>query len=338
MEKVRLGRTGLEVAKLGWGGIPIQRIKENDAVDVVKAVIEMGIDLLDASRGYTTSEHRIGLALKQVNKKVVLSTKSFVRTEKIYDDVLESLKQLDVKRIDIYHCHDVSSMEDYEKVIAPKGALQGLLAARRDGLIGYLGLSSHSLDVLERVVRDGHFDTIMTCYSFLEPEAKERIFPLARSKDVGVIAMKPFSGGVIEEAGPALRYVLSVPDIVPIPGCESIEKARENWRIFTRGDYVLSPHDKERIEAVRQEFNQQFCRRCDYCQPCPQGIYVQGVLGLKSVIKRLGPQSRELGWVRGFVEKARQCTECGDCISRCPYKLPVPDLIRDNLAYHDSIA
>jgi uncharacterized protein len=337
MEKVRLGRTGLVVAKLGWGGIPIQRIEEAAAIDVVRTVVETGVDLLDASRGYTTSEHRIGLALKQVHRKVVLSTKSFVRTEKIYDDVLESLKQLDVGKIDIYNCHDVSSMDDYEKVCAPGGARDGLLRARKEGLIDYIGISSHSLDVLERVLAEGLFDTIMTCYSFLEPEAATRIFPLARSRDVGVMAMKPFSGGVIEDAGPALRYVLAEPDIVPIPGCESVEKARENWAIFESGSYGLTAEDVERIEAVRKEFNRQFCRRCDYCQPCTQGIYIQGVLGLKTVIKRLGPQSRELGWVRGFVEKARQCSECGECLPRCPYKLPIPELIRENLAYCDGL-
>ncbi len=227
-------------------------------------------------------------------------------------------------------------MDDYEKVMAPRGAYEGLLRAQKEGLIDHLGLSSHSLDVLERVLSEDHFDTIMTCYSFLEPEAEARIFPLARSKDVGVMAMKPFSGGVIEDAGPALRYVLSAPDIVPIPGCESLEKARENWKIFEQGDYSLTADDNICIEAVKKEFSQQFCRRCDYCQPCTQGIYIQGVLGLKTVIKRLGPQSRELGWVRGFVEKARQCSECGECQPRCPYRLPIPDLIRENIAYYDS--
>ncbi len=336
MEKVRLGRTDLVVTKLGWGGIPIQRISEDEAVAVVKAVIEMGVDLLDTSRGYTTSEHRIGLALKQVKRRVVLSTKSFVRTAKVYADVHESLKALSVKKIDIYNLHDVSSMDDYETVIAPGGAHEGLLRARKEGLIDHIGISSHNLDVLERVLSEGRFDTIMTCYSFLEPDAGSRIFPKARSKDVGVMAMKPFSGGVIEQAGPALRYVLSAPDIVPIPGSETVRKARENWRIFEEGNYGLSEDDKGHIEAVKREFNRQFCRRCDYCQPCTQQIPIQVVLGVKTLIKRLGPQSREVGWVKGIIEKARECTECGECLPRCPYQLPIPELIKENLAYYDN--
>ena len=129
-------------------------------------------------------------------------------------------------------------------MIAGEGAYVGLARARREGLIGYIGLSSHNLDVLERVLSEGFFDVIMTCYSFLEPDAESRIFPKARSKDIGVMAMKPFSGGVIEHAGTALRYVLSAPDIVPIPGSETVRKARENWDVFAAGDYALTEEDK----------------------------------------------------------------------------------------------
>ena len=130
MEKVRLGKTGLVVTRLGWGGIPIQRVGEDEAVSVIRAVIDMGVDLLDTARAYTNSEHRVGLALEEVDRPVVLSSKSQVRTAKIYDEVHESLKQLKVKKINIYHLHGVSRMEDYEKAMAPGGAYEGLARAR----------------------------------------------------------------------------------------------------------------------------------------------------------------------------------------------------------------
>jgi aryl-alcohol dehydrogenase-like predicted oxidoreductase len=266
MEKVRLGRTNLFVAKLGWGGIPIQRVSEEEGVSVIRAVVEMGVDLLDTARGYTNSEHRIGLALQKTSRQVILSSKSAVRTDKIYGDVQTGLKQMEVKKIPIYHLHAVSHFQDYEKVMGPGGAYEGLKRARDEGLIDYIGITSHNLSVLERAIEEGYFDVIMACYSFLEPEAAQKVFPLAKAKDVGVITMKPFSGGVIEEAGPALRFVLSAPDIVPIPGSETLEKAKENWEIFTKG-YSLTEKDKEYIEILKKEMNQQFCRRCDYCQP-----------------------------------------------------------------------
>jgi len=335
MEKVRLGRTNLKVNKLGWGSIPIQRVSEKEAVSVVRAVVEMGVDLLDTARAYTTSEHRIGLALKEIQKPVVLSSKSPVRTEKIYDEVHVSLKNLQVKKINIYHLHNVSKFEDYEKVMGAGGAYAGLQRAKEEGLIDHIGLTSHSLDVLKRVVEDDRFDVIMACYSFLESEANEKVFPLARSKDVGILTMKPFSGGVIEEAGPALRFVLSTPDIVPIPGSETLERARENWKVFSTG-VQPTEEDQARIKALRQEFDRQFCRRCDYCQPCSEGINIQLMMGIKTVIKRFGSPD-EISWVKGVVEKARNCTECGDCLPRCPYQLPIPELIKKNLEWYDNL-
>ncbi len=337
MEKVRLGRTNLMATKLGWGGIPIQRAQESQAVSVIRAVVGMGVDLLDTARGYTNSERRVGLALQGIDKPVILSSKSPVRTDKIYDQVHESLRQLQAKKIHIYHLHNVSKFEDYEKVMGPGGAYEGLKRARDEGLIDHIGLTSHSLDVLERVLEEAHFEVIMTCYSFLEPEAAKKVLPLARAKDVGVLTMKPFSGGVIGEAGPALRFVLSTPDIVPIPGSETLEKARENWKVFSEGlpYHKLTEEDLARIQLLRKEFDGQFCRRCDYCQPCSQEINIQLAMGLKSVIKRFPHQ--ELGWVKDIIEKARNCTECGDCLPRCPYQLAIPELLKKNLAWYDNL-
>ena len=336
MEKVRLGRTNLIVTKLGWGGIPIQRVGEREAVSVIRAVIEMGVDLLDTARAYTNSEHRIGLALQKIDRPVILSSKSLVRTAKIYNEVHESLKQMKVKKINIYHLHGVSNFEEYEKVMAPGGAYECLNRARDEGLIDHIGITSHNLNVLERAIEDGHFEVVMACYSFLEPAAAQKVFPLAKEKDIGMLVMKPFSGGVIDEAGPAMRFVLSTPNIVPIPGSETLEKAHENWKIFTEG-YSLTEKDKERIEVIKKEFHQQFCRRCDYCQPCTEKINIQFAVGLKTIIKRFGPQALELGWMKDLIEKARNCSECGDCLPRCPYHLPIPDMIKENLAWYDSL-
>ncbi len=336
MEKVRLGRTNLIVTKLGWGGIPIQRVGEREGVSVIRSVVEMGVDLLDTARGYTNSEQRIGLALQKIDRPVILSSKSPVRSAKIYEDVQESLKQMRVNKVNIYHLHNVSSFEEYEEVMAPGRAYEGLKRAQDAGLIGHIGITSHNLPVLEKAIKDGYFDVIMACYSFLEPDALQKVFPLAKEKDVGILTMKPFSGGAIEEAGPALRFVLSTANIVPIPGVETLEKARENWKIFNE-DHSLTERDEERIEAIKKEFDRQFCRRCDYCQPCTEKIKIQHAIGLKTIIKRVGPNIQELKWVMDLIEKARNCSECGECLPRCPYHLPIPDLIKKNLAWYDGL-
>lgn len=336
MKKVRLGRTGLSVTQLGWGGIPIQRVSQEEAVAVVRAVVEMGVDLIDTARGYTDSEQKIGLALQTLKRPVVLSSKSQLRTRKIEEDVGKSLEQMRVKKIDIYHLHAVNRFEEYEEIVKSGGAYEGLLRAKDRKQIDHIGISSHNLKVLERAIEDNFFDVIMACYSFLEPDAKKKVFPMARAKGIGIIAMKPFSGGVIGDPAPALKFVLQQPDVVTIPGSETMEKARANWEVFLQGPR-LTEKDWDRIETLRRELDHQFCRRCDYCQPCTEKISIQHILGVRLIVKRFGLKTEQLDWFRSLIEKARNCSECGDCLKRCPYQLPIPELIKENLAWYDEM-
>jgi predicted aldo/keto reductase-like oxidoreductase len=349
MQRMILGRTALEVYRLGFGGIPIQRVSEAEAVKIVCHALERGIDFIDTSRAYTTSERRIGLALKQAGlgaggsvrpggRQVVIASRSHAKTaEDMRADLEISLTELQRDYVDIYMCHFVSNLVDYQKVTSPGGALEALRQAKAEGLIGHIGITSHSLGVLDRALDDDLFDVIMVCYSFLEPKAGEVIIPKAREKNVGVIAMKPFSGGVIEDATLALKYALAEPGVLVIPGVESPDLFDENWRVFGEGA-PLSETEERQIAAMQQSYDKVFCRRCDYCQPCSEGIPIQTVLGLRALVKRMGRDLLLKGPMGMGVVKARNCTECGECMTRCPYELPIPDLIRENLRWLDEEA
>ncbi len=333
MKKIILGKTGLEVTRLGFGGIPIQRVDEAQAVDVVRHAVETGVDFIDTSRMYTTSEARIGKALQETDKKVVLATKSINRfADGIRRDIEVSMKHLQVDYIDIYQCHAVSSNDEYERVIRPGGALEGLRKAKEQGIIGHIGITGHSLDLMERIIDDGFFETIMICLSFLEPAAREKIVPKALEKNIGVLAMKPFSGGVIEAPEVALKWVLSVPEILVLAGVEEKALFDQNWDLF-QGSYELTAEDNKRLEEIRKEYDKKFCRRCDYCLPCTAGIHIQMVLGLKSFVKRMGPKALSHPMLKKMLEGAAGCTECGDCMTRCPYSLPIPDMIKENVEW-----
>jgi len=335
MKRDILGKTGLEVNRLGFGGIPIQRVDEEEAVETVRHAVEKGIDFIDTARGYSTSERRIGLALQKTDKKVVVASKSHNRTsDGIRSDLETSLKELQRDRIDLYQCHFVKDQQDYQKIISHGGALEGLRMAKEEGLIRHIGFTSHSLDLLDRVIEDGLFETIMLCFSFLEPAAREKIIPKAIERQIGVIAMKPFSGGFIETPRLALKYVLSCPGIVVIPGVEQKSLIDENWEIF-QADHALNDAEKREIEDIRLHHDKIFCRRCDYCQPCTEDISIQHVLGIRSMVKRLGKDALNRGMLKEAVEKARHCSECGECMTRCPYQLPIPDLIKANLSWVD---
>jgi predicted aldo/keto reductase-like oxidoreductase len=335
MERMVLGRTGLEVHRLGLGGIPIQRVSETQAVETVLHAIQGGVDFIDTSRAYTTSERRIGLALKQTDRKVVVASKSQGKTySAVRADLETSLKELQKEYIDLYQCHFVKDEADYRRLTSAGGALDALEKAKEEGLIGHIGITSHSLDVLFRSIDDGVFETIMVCFSFLEPHARDKVIPKALEKNTGIIAMKPFSGGMIEHAGLALKFVLSQPGVLVIAGVESKDLFDENWKIFKAGQRLTEKEEKE-IEEIRKRYDKLFCHRCDYCQPCSEDIPIQIVLGIRSMVKRMGKGILQEGRHREAIDKARNCTECGECMTRCPYELPIPDLIKKNLAWVD---
>ncbi len=298
--QVTLGRAGIRVTRLGFGGIPIQRVSEREAVETVIRAIERGVDFIDTSRAYTTSERRIRIALRETGKKVVLATKSQQHsTDKMRKDVETSLKELQREKIELYQCHFIRDFDAYKKITSKGGALEGLLRAREEGLIEHIGITSHSLDLLDRV-----------------------------------IVMKAFSGGVIDNPRLALKYALALEGTVVIPGVETPELFDENWEGFVN-DLALSRKEGKEIRTTQVQFDKQFCRRCDYCQPCPEGIPIQHVIGIKSMVKRIGPQILTEGWPKLAIEQAGNCTECGECMERCPYGLPIPELIRENLQWVD---
>lgn len=334
-QRIILGKTGLEVKRLGLGGIPIQRVDESEAVKTVRHAVECGVDFIDTARAYTTSEEVIGKALVQTSKQVVIATKSHARTaDGIRKDIDISLKNLRREHIDIYQCHYVKDEEDYKKIIGQGGALEGMYKARDEGLIGHIGFSTHSLDLADRILDDDVFETVMVCFSFLEPTAKNKVIPKAIQKNVAVITMKPFSGGAIDNPRLALKYVLSQSGILPIPGVETQDLFDENWAVFS-GDHQLTPAERQAIDDLRNRYDKSFCRRCDYCQPCTENIPIQIVLGIRYAVKRFGDGFLLTDWGKDAVNKARNCTECGECAARCPYELPIPELIQANLKWVD---
>jgi len=335
VNRMILGKTGLKINRFGFGGIPIQRVEEKQAVETVLHAVEKGVDFIDTSRAYTTSERRIGLALKKTRKRVVLASKSRSRTSNgVREDLETSLKELQRDYIDIYQCHFVQNDDDYQQVISPGGAFEGLVHAKKSGLIGHIGITSHSLDLMGRILDDGHFETIMVCFSFLEPKAREEIIPRAIENNVGVIAMKSFSGGIIDHPALAIKYALSYPGLAIIPGVESKDLFDQNWNVFL-GAHELTDKEKQEIEKIIQQYDKNFCRRCDYCQPCSEDIPIQLILGLRWALQRFGKAFVRGAWPRESIVKARDCSECGECLDRCPYQLPIPDLIKENIEWLD---
>jgi predicted aldo/keto reductase-like oxidoreductase len=336
MDQVRLGRTELSVSRVGFGGIPIQRLSEGQAVAAVRGCLELGVTLIDTAHGYTTSEERIGKAIAGRREGLVLATKTPAADRATAQEHVElSLHRLGVERIDIYQLHGVSTHDKLEAVLGPGGALEALQAARDRGQIGHIGFSSHSLGVAQAAVRTGLFETVQFPFNFIATEPADELLPAVRDHDMGFIAMKPMGGGMLERADLAFKYLFQFPGVVPDPGIERVQEMAE-IAALAEARVELTPADWDAIDVIRQELGTRFCRRCNYCLPCPQGIPASAVLNYRSAWKRMPPErSFGEGWQENMA-LAGGCLECGECEERCPYDLPIRELLKESIAFFHS--
>lgn len=335
MEKVRLGKTNIMVSKIGFGGIPIQRLSETDAVSVVRKCLELGINFLDTANDYTNSEERIGKAILGCRESLILGTKTMGRTRKEVENHLKlSLERLGTDYIDLYQIHNISDLDTLKKVLAPDGPMAVVTEAKRLGQIRHVGVTSHSLDIAKELVKLGYFETIMFPLNFITFEAANELIPLAKERDVGFIAMKPLEGGRLDNVDLAFKYLFQFPDVVTIVGIEKIKEIEEIAEVLNKPS-TISESEEAQIERLRNKLGTTFCRRCDYCQPCVQEIPISVVMDYPSLFNRLPPEGIFSDFVAEAMEKAAHCTKCGDCEERCPYSLPIQEMMENYVTRYE---
>jgi predicted aldo/keto reductase-like oxidoreductase len=327
--RTQLGGTGLEVSRVGFGGIPIQRLSFDEASAVLSAALEQGVDFIDTARGYTDSEVKIGHVLGSFPGRVVVATKSMAKTrDDMLRDVETSLRDLGLDRIDLYQCHNIASEEQLETVLGPGGAIEALTEARDQGMIGHIGITGHKPWIVAEAVRRFPFETIQVPFNMIETAASEELLPLAREKGLGTIAMKPIAGGAVRNVLLNLRFILTSGIDVVIPGMDRVEQVRENLSVLDR----LAPLNEAEMEILqreKEELGDGFCRRCEYCMPCPQGLNISFLHLIGAYYFRYG--LRDWAWERlqGLSKKYADCIGCGECVSKCPYDLDTPAIFRD---------
>lgn len=329
MQYVQLGRTGLQISRLGFGGIPIQRIDQPGTRELLKAAHEAGINYIDTARAYTVSESWIGQSLEELGLRdsFVLATKCRALTKaEMEAELAASLKNLRTDHIELYQFHN-PSMEDLKKILAPGGSMEALLEAKAKGVVGHIGLTAHLAAVFEAALEVPEIETIMFPYNIVEQQGAELIERCARAGK-GFIDMKPLAGGAIEDGRLALRYVLSNPYVtVAIPGMAAPEELESNVKGAENVD-PLTPEEESACQQVRDALGTQFCRRCNYCAPCTVGISIPNVFLFQGYLNRYGLE----GWSREryatLPVKASACVECGACETRCPYNLPIRSMMK----------
>ena len=339
MEKIRFGRTELMVSRIAFGGIPVMRVSISDGAALVKEAIKLGINFIDTANVYGDSEEKVGEGIKGIPREsLVIATKTQAGDKKTFFEHLDlSLKRMGTDYIDIYQLHNVSSEEKRDQILGPGGAMEGMEEALKAGKIRFPGFSSHRIPIALELMKSGRFDTVQLPFNYIDHQAEEEAIPLAKKLDMGFISMKPMGGGLLSNPELSFRYLLQFDNIVPDPGTERLEEIMEIAAIVERKP-SLTEEDRKEIERMRKELGSSWCHRCDYCQPCKQGIMISTVLTAMSYIKRFSFERAKF-MAQDSIEKAKSCIECRECVERCPYHLEIPQLLKENInAWEKAVA
>ena len=330
MDKRNLGKTELYINRIGLGGIPIQRVTKDEAIDVIRIAIDYGVNFIDSARGYTCSEEYIGEALVGMREKVYLATKSMARTyEQMKKDIEISLYNFKTNYIDLYQMHNVKSIDEFMLIISSDGAYRALKEAKDEGKIHHIGITAHSQDFLKWLINSEYanlIETVQFPFNFVEDNGKE-LLELAKSKGLGTIAMKPLAGGAIDKGQIAIKWLMNVDALdVAIPGMGSIDEVND---IFSIESFELNKEEKEYINKLRKDLDGNFCHRCGYCLPCTKGIDIPGTMTLERYYLYYNLKS----WAetRYFASKVlpSECINCGKCVKRCPYNIDIPTKLKN---------
>lgn len=340
MECRRLGRTELELSVIGFGSIRSESPEQ--LRELLTEGMDLGVNYVDTARGYPKSEERLGAAMTECRNDFHICSRSQSRDYgQMQKDVETSLKELRTDYIDIYQVHELRNEEELSRVIQEDGAAQYLQQAKKDGKIRYTGVSCHHLDAAAKAVATGLFDTLLLPFSPVEYSAKHlQLIRICRELDVGVTAMKPLSGGnFVSRVADTLSLILQHDVTAAITGIGSLDQLRENAEAGANLR-ILPLEALDSLMAEAAELGQTFCRRCGYCLPCEQEIPIPAIMMSDSYIRANPGAAYMFGGKEGltaFKKAIERCTACGECVSRCPYDLPIPDLMPGKVAFFEEI-
>jgi len=324
MKMKLLGNTGMEVSVVGLGGIPIQRLSQEEATKIILECKNNGINFIDTARAYTVSEEYIGNALKEVGRdNFYIATKAMSFTyEEMKASIALSLKTMDINYIDLYQVHNTSKMEQLDLVLSENGALRALVEAKEKGLIKHIGITGHIREILMKAIEHDEFETIQFPFNPVESQGTE-LFEKALEKGLGTIAMKPIAGGAFNKPELSMKYIGNSGLVtIAIPGMDSVEQVVKN----AANGVNITPLTESEIEEINKEIKElgnNFCRRCGYCKPCPEGIDIPNVFVFEGYVTRYNLSDFGRARYANLPVKADACVRCGKCERKCPYNLPI---------------
>jgi aryl-alcohol dehydrogenase-like predicted oxidoreductase len=337
LPKRRLGKTGMEVTRVGFGCMVT-----SDA-SVISRAADMGINYFDTARGYQSgnNERMVGAALKGRRNQLFLSTKSGgAGKAEALQHLDTSLRELSTDHVDIWYLHAKGKASDITDDL-----LDAQQAAKRAGKIRFAGVSTHGghEEVINAAIACGKIDVILLSYNFTMGTKLNPLIAKAKAAGIGIVAMKVMAGGfrrnkegepthsVLKREGAmasALKWVLKNPDVdTSIPSMTDADQLDEN---FHAASVPFGAADEKTLAAQLDYIRPLYCRMCGSCSgTCPQGLPVSDVLRYLTYVEGYGQFA--LGRER-FLELPERiaAVRCGDC-SACPVHCPNGVQIRERL-------
>ncbi|MFP4461979.1 MAG: aldo/keto reductase [Thermotogota bacterium] len=327
MQTLTLGKTGLSVSKNGFGALPIQRISKSEAVYLLQKAFYKGIIYFDTARAYSDSEEKIGAAFENIRDRIIISTKTAAdTTEEFWEDLDTSLQTLKTDYIDIYQFHNPA--------FCPKpgdgtGLYEATLKAKNQGKIRYIGITNHRMAVAREAVASELYDTLQFPFSYLASEDDIAIVESCKEKNIGFIAMKALSGGLITHSAMAYAFIAQYDNVAPIWGIQR-ESELDEFLSYQENPPAFDDKMKKAIERDKKELSGDFCRGCGYCLPCPVGIEINNCARMSLLLRRAPHEGFLTPQWQAKMTLIEACLHCNQCAQRCPYGLNTPELLIKN--------
>lgn len=327
METVTLGSTGITVNKNGFGALPIQRISTEDAAALARKAYDAGITFFDTARFYTDSEVKLGVAFEGMREKVYIATKTAAATpEEFWDQLQTSLSNLKTDYIDIYQFHNPA--------VCPKpgdgsGLYEAMLEAKAQGKIRHIGITNHRLTVAKEAIESGLYETLQFPFCYLATEKDIELVEACRKANMGFIAMKALSGGLITNSAAAYAFEAQYDNVLPIWGVQR-ESELDEFISYIDNPPVMNDELQAVIDQDREQLSGDFCRGCGYCMPCPVGIEINNCARMSLLLRRSPSELQLTEDVQNKMKKIENCLHCNQCKSKCPYGLDTPTLLAKN--------
>ena len=328
MRTVTLGSTGITVPKNGFGALPIQRIDKEAAAAILRKAYDEGVRFFDTARAYSNSEEKIGYALSDVRDEIYIASKTMAKTaEDFWKDLETTLTNLKTDHVDILQFHNPPFCP---KPGDESGLYDAALEAKAQGKIRHIGITNHRMAVAREAIESGLYETLQFPFSYLATDEEKELPKLCAEKNMGFIAMKGLSGGLLTNAAACYAFMCEFDNVLPIWGVQRMEEL-EQFLACGKDEPELTEDLKHVIQVDRDMLSGSFCRGCGYCLPCPAGIEIPNAARMALMVRRVPVETYTTPEWKEKMKKIENCIGCNHCKDHCPYGLDTPNLLKENL-------